>query len=278
MTRYRGCRLPILTQHGKEELLAPVFLERLGAHVERVTGFDTDRLGTFTGEVSRAGSQLEAARRKAELAMQLGGGVLALASEGAFSPDPVSGFLPWNYELVLFQDDSAGLEVIGRAHGPAVSGRVVLHQEEQLRQLAERVGFPAQQLVMRPVAGDVLHKGLARWDALWSAFEQCRRMGQGGEVEVEPDLRAHANPTRQCVILRAAADLVDRLATLCPRCASPGFGRERDVSGRPCRDCGWPTRMPVGAIWVCPVCRHEEPRGLVDDTLADPSTCEQCNP
>ncbi|MEC5218726.1 hypothetical protein RCH09_003700 [Actimicrobium sp. GrIS 1.19] len=62
-SRYDGSRVALLTQHGKERVIAPVLEPGLGCSIELVTGFDTDQFGTFTRETPRHGSQLEAARR-----------------------------------------------------------------------------------------------------------------------------------------------------------------------------------------------------------------------
>ena len=45
---YAGERIALLTQHGKERVIAPRIEPALGCVVEHVTGFDTDTLGTFT--------------------------------------------------------------------------------------------------------------------------------------------------------------------------------------------------------------------------------------
>ena len=42
-----------LTQHGKESLIGPMLQAALGCQVIRAEGYDTDRLGTFSGEVPR---------------------------------------------------------------------------------------------------------------------------------------------------------------------------------------------------------------------------------
>ena len=98
MTKIISCyydqRVALLTQHGKELLVAPVLGTALGCQVERVTGYDTDLLGTFTRETPRAGSQIEAARKKARIGIQLSGLPLGLASEGAFGTDPYTQMLP----------------------------------------------------------------------------------------------------------------------------------------------------------------------------------------
>ena len=91
---YSGRGVALLTQHGKERMIAPVLESALGCRVERVTGYDTDQLGTFTRDVPRAGTQIEAARKKARIGMELSGLSLGLASEGSFGPDPMGGCFP----------------------------------------------------------------------------------------------------------------------------------------------------------------------------------------
>ena len=70
-----------------------------------MTGYDTDQLGTFTRDIPRPGSQLEAARRKARMGMSLSGLPVGLASEGSFAPDPFTGMFTWNVEMLVLIDD-----------------------------------------------------------------------------------------------------------------------------------------------------------------------------
>ena len=91
---YSGRRVALLTQHGKEGVIAPVLDAALGCRVERVNGFDTDLIGTFTRDIPRTGTQVEAARRKARIGMELSGLPRGLASEGAFGPDPMADCSP----------------------------------------------------------------------------------------------------------------------------------------------------------------------------------------
>ena len=113
---YRGRRLALLTQHGKERVIAPALESALGCTVERAHGFDTDLLGTFTRDVPRAGSQLEAARRKAELAIELTGADAGLGSEGSVDRHPMLGFVDRNVELIVLVDRVRGIE--GERHSP----------------------------------------------------------------------------------------------------------------------------------------------------------------
>ena len=80
---YADRRIALLTQHGKERVIAPALEPGLGCTIEHVSGFDTDLLGTFTRETARAGSQLDAARRKARKGMELSGLDAGLAAVGS---------------------------------------------------------------------------------------------------------------------------------------------------------------------------------------------------
>lgn len=54
---YRDRTAALLTQHGKEQVIGPVLEATLGCRVQRVSGYDTDQLGTFTRDIPRAGTQ-----------------------------------------------------------------------------------------------------------------------------------------------------------------------------------------------------------------------------
>ena len=61
---YQGRQVAILTQHGKQDLVRGPLEAALGCQLVHTDGYDTDQLGTFTRELTRAGSQLDAARKK----------------------------------------------------------------------------------------------------------------------------------------------------------------------------------------------------------------------
>lgn len=192
---YADRRIALLTQHGKERVIAPALEPGLGCTIEHVSGFDTDLLGTFTRETARAGSQLDAARRKARKGMELSGLDAGLASEGSFGPDPFTGMVPWNVELIAWLDDRMGIEVVGMAQGPARSGHLLSDNWSAVEAFAQREGFPQQQLVMRPESQDDtrMHKGIADWDRLRHCFDACQAQARNRQVFVETDLRAFAN-------------------------------------------------------------------------------------
>ena len=109
----------LLTKHGKEEVIAPILLDALSCKVIHTDGYDTDLLGTFTQEIPRHGSQLDAARKKAKLGLGLLKLDIGIANEGAFTHDPYTGMTSWNNELVILIDERHGLELTGFSGAPA---------------------------------------------------------------------------------------------------------------------------------------------------------------
>jgi len=277
---YRGARIALLTQHGKERVLAPLFASELDATLVVEGGFDTDALGTFTREVPREGTQLEAARRKAEIAIERSGAEIGLGSEGAFVSGPF-GLGSWNIEALVLIDRARGIEIIGRAGAAGRHLHASVATLAELVAFATRAGFPEHGLVLRPndERDPRVVKGINTQAALVRAFEQVVREATGGVVFVENDLRAHFNPTRMASIGEAGRDLVARMKCACPACGLPGFGAVGQVPGLPCRDCGAPTRHPVAEEFGCVRCEHREERPLRDASeSADPSVCDYCNP
>ncbi len=276
---YHGREIALLTQHGKEMILAAVLDAALGCRVQRVGGFDTDRLGSFTRDIPRAGSQREAARRKALIGMEIAGLPLGLASEGAFGADPYLGAAPWNTEMVLLVDDLHGIEVVGLAQGPTRFAHRLTGDWLEAQRFAAEAGFPEHHLVVRPAHPEAprIVKGLDSWAALERAFAHARAEADNGMVCLEHDLRAHAHPTRRGLIRRAAEDLRDKLLSRCPDCGAPGYWPVERLPGLPCADCGAPTREARAEVWACPRCDRRETRALAA-VAADPGACDWCNP
>jgi len=277
---YAGQRMALLTQHGKEQVIAPVLATALGCTVERINGFDTDTLGTFTRDIPRTGSQLDAARRKARIGMELSGLHIGLGSEGAFGNDPMTGLFPWNVECLVLVDDIRGIEVVGLAQGATGAGHQTASDWPTAEAFARRVGFPAQHLVVRPDhdAHPQLRKGLAGWTALREAFDWALDQSTQGRVFIETDLRAHCNPARMQMIERAAQDLLQRLQSHCPACDSPGFALIERVPGLPCGVCHTPTQECQGEVWGCVKCQHRRMERRTTPPYADPGRCPSCNP
>lgn len=276
---YRGRTAALLTQHGKERAIAPALESALGCAVQRVDGFDTDRLGNFTRDIPRAGTQLEAARRKARLGMELSGLPLGIASEGAFGVDPIIGISPWNIEIVIWIDDGLAIEVVGVAQGRGSHAHVTATQWPQVEAFARQWGFPTHQLVLRPEGQDDprIRKGIATWTELEVGFDWAQGRSQQDRVFVEVDARAHANPTRMHQIRLAVLDLTHKLATECPACRIPGFSIVERIPGLPCSQCGQPTSETRADVYGCVRCAYRPTRERTID-VADPERCDVCNP
>ncbi len=279
-SRYAGRKIALLTQHGKEQVIAPILESGLGCIIDLVTGFNTDLLGTFTREARRPGTQLEAARCKARKGMELSGASKGLASEGSFGPDPFTGMFPWNFELLLWVDDDAGIEVIGIAQGAARSGHIHTGDWQAVVEFAEREGFPQHHLVLRPDAqrDTRIHKDISDWIRLKTCFDSCVAQSCSGEVFVELDLRAFANPTRMKHIEQAATDLLQRMQSACPACNTPGFWISERQPGLPCASCQLPTSSYLSEVWTCVCCEHRSMPERAAPPEADPAHCAYCNP
>ncbi|MFO0679798.1 MAG: DUF6671 family protein [Polyangiaceae bacterium] len=272
-------RVALLTKHGKERVIVEPFAERLGSEVVLVDGFDTDAFGTFTRDVPRPGSQLDAARAKAAKAMELSGLPRAVASDGAFVPGP-GGLVPWNVELVVYVDRETDLEVVGCAQGPEFHAHATVASRDELREFAARARFPSHGLVVRadPDSTLALRKGIVDPRVLDEAYDDVCRTTGSPRAFVEHDLRAHLHPRRMARIAEAVDDLLVRLTARCPRCSTPGFGVVERFAGLPCRDCGGPTGQVASARWSCVRGDFDEVRDLGRGELGDPYGCERCNP
>lgn len=278
-TPYAGRRIMLLTQHGKERVLAPIAERSLGARLEVVTGFDTDSLGTFTRDVDRSGTQLDAARAKARIAIERSGVPVGLGSEGSFGAGPF-GFGGWNLEIVVLLDAERDIEIVGSAQGPGVHLHGIVRSLEELREMAGRAGFPDHGLVLRPGGHDDprIRKGIRSIAELEAAFEDAARSSPDRSVSVENDLRAHQHPTRMSMIERAGLDLAARVASPCPGCGTPGFGLFRCRTGLPCAACGTPTGEVSAEVHACLKCAFREDRPIAGRLRADPGSCPACNP
>jgi len=270
-------RVCLLTRHRKASAIASA-LDRVGYAVQELVSFDTDTLGTFSGEVERQGTMRDAALAKARLACELGGCRYGLGSEGSFGGDPFLGMSAWGRELLVWWDAELGYAVEGFVQGPETNWqmREVTSVEDALR-FACDASFPSHGLLVgRP--GEA-HFEKARDEACSDEADFTARVKVAlgsGPVWLQTDMRAHRNPTRMRMIGRAAAALAERLATPCPDCSAPGYGPLEAIPGAPCEACGTPTQVPKAECWACPRCGHDEQRPLA--RRASPDRCDRCNP
>jgi hypothetical protein len=276
---YAGASFALLTKHGKKRAIAPCFAEKLGATVTVTDTFDTDTLGTFTREIPRFGNQLDAARKKAELAIELTGCPLGLGSEGSFIPGPF-GLGSFNLEVITLVDRVRNLVITGAIRQPGHHAAGTFASWEALAEFATKAKFPSHALVLRPDGENHshIHKGLADQESLRAAYDECRALAKAGAVFAESDLRAHLNPTRMENIGAACDDLIARMMRACPACFTPGFGLAKIETGLPCSWCGAPTNDWQAEEFRCVACTHIESKPRTDRQKADPGLCPNCNP
>ncbi len=269
-------RVMLATMHGKETVIAPILERRLGWKVEHIPGLDTDRFGTFSGEIEREGSALEAARKKAKAALSATGATLVLASEGSFGPHPSVPFVASDHELLVLIDTVHQVEIQASVISIATNyAQKTLAEWSDLEQFAQSIGFPEHRLILKSKCAMI--KGIGSWPELSKYFTELR--GEQDGVWVETDMRAMYNPMRMRVIGQAAEALADKLLSTCPSCSSPGFEIADIIPGLPCSLCHIPTTVAKAHLWACPRCgfslEKSRPDGLL---LADPGHCDWCNP
>lgn len=265
--------------HGKQAVLVPPLVRELAITPIVPTGFDTDAFGTFTGDIARVGTALDAARRKARAAMACCGTRTAVASEGSFGPHPSMPLLPLAAELVVLLDDELGLEIIAEDTSIETNfaGQQVVDARGAL-DFAARVQFPSHQLTLLAAGTPAATvRGIADAERLGTEVERLLR--DHGPVTVQTDMRADRNPTRMRAIARAAERLALRAATRCVACAWPGYGLVGLERGLPCEDCGEPSELVRFELHGCARCgeRTKRPRGD-SRTHCSPGECQWCNP
>ena len=279
---YAGSSIVLTTMHAKSIAIAPSFLNLLGAEVIECQ-MDTDKLGTFSGEIQRNGTALDCARIKCELGMNFTDAQYGLSSEGSFGPHPYIPFLSCDYEILYFIDRQRDFHF----HLSTFSEKTNYNMQsvdsiEELLKFSEKVVFPSHALIIRPDNKDNKNhiiKGINGIDMLHQAFSDTIKHSTTGKIWVETDMRAHMNPSRMKVIQELADDFAKRLLVLCTTCQTPGWGKIGVKKGLQCNWCGDETELIKSEIYGCVKCDCREDlrpsHGLVK---ADPQHCSSCNP
>ncbi len=159
----------LATMHRKEQVIAPILEQEAGLIIEIADGFDTDQFGTFTREIPRRGTQLEAARRKALSAISFSECSVGIASEGSFGPHPSMPFLMANMELVVLVDRENELEIVGQALSAETNfAQKKVSTIQDAVAFAVSIGFPehAVLIMFQLPQGKSIIKGLSSRDEL----------------------------------------------------------------------------------------------------------------
>ncbi len=275
---YKDKFVLLASKHNKEQVIKPVFLEKLACNV-CVEDIDTDQFGTFTGEVPRTLSAYETCILKAKHAANEKKYVLSIASEGSFGPHPSNPFIPHAHEIMVFVDLEHDWIIAEQLVTPNTNYKMMtIDQDTILDSFLESVHFPSHALTLQ--SGDrqnVLEKGIRSHDKLGASL--AAGFKQYNELFIATDMRAMMNPTRMQTLADLAEKLAVRIMSTCPGCGIPGFGF-KSVSGHlPCSLCGDETNMYRYEDWGCIQCDYQEQRSRTDQLMvADPSRCDYCNP
>jgi hypothetical protein len=157
---FKGATFVFATNHGNADAARECFLRVLHASIEELV-IDSDSLGTFSGEVERSGSMLDALRGKVRLARQLTSERFVLVSEGSFGATGGLGFIPQGVEMLLVHDALTGVEVVEQ-HVSWDTNYVTatLFSIEELHRFLPRISFGSHALVLYPDGSGRVNKGV----------------------------------------------------------------------------------------------------------------------
>ncbi len=279
---FAGRKIVIATMHKKDRVIAPLLEEQLGVTAVIADNLNTDKFGTFSGEIKRAGNQLEVAKKKAYAAMKLTNTDMAIASEGSFGAHPSIPFIQSNLELVLFIDKKNMLEIRGhhRTSETNMDGAYVTSVDEAVN-FAIKHNFPEFGIILKSGKKSKfeIYKNISTLDELSYRAKKMLSRPFVKKIFIETDMRAHKNPIRMKAIEKATIDLLKNIQSVCPECKTPGFVAVDFEKGLPCSLCKIPTDLPIYDIYHCEKCGFSTQKPVTKyGDLADPKYCGHCNP
>lgn len=273
-------RLLIATMHKKEQVIAPILERELGVSCFTLDHFDTDSLGTFSGEIERKSDPISTAIEKCKTAMTLANCDLGVASEGSFGNHLTVFFATADDEFLVFIDLKNNLEIIARNISLDTNfASETISSIPDLKTFAKKVQFPSHGIILKDNAlkPKVIYKDCNSWSDLETAFYNLTQ--QQTSITAETDMRAMRNPTRMKVIEQATLNLIKKIKSTCPSCNHPGFEVIEILRGLPCEICNAPTRSPKIERFKCKKCTFEALIEIsIDKKYEDPMYCDFCNP
>lgn len=277
---FSGRRLLIVTKHEKEAIIAPLLEEALGVTCFVTKEFDTDSLGTFSGEITRKDDALTTLRKKCWEGMQAEGFDLVVATEGSFGNHPTVFFAPANDELIMLLDQKHNLEIVERILSLDTNfDSSEIHTRDELKAFLDKVQFPSHGVILKNAAENwtKIYKGITDYDSLEKIYDEI--VASSNSCFIETDMRAMYNPTRMKIINNVCVRLINKLHSVCPECLYPGFGVVGAEAGLLCSSCSMPTCSTSAHIYQCQHCNYESkvlyPNGKKTE---DPMYCDFCNP
>ena len=286
MTGLQNLSACLVSKHNKIEYIETALKRAFAWQLNGSNRFDTDMLGTFSGESERTLSPIDCAIYKANKALKLSGNDIGLGSEGSFNPDGY-GVMTVNQELLACVHREKGLLAVGQAIRPVHvrTWTIELSDAAKVEEIIEALP-DNQALIMRTVDvadentavqyGETF-KGLLSEEQIHTAYAALCGAKSSLKIEICYDLRAMFCPERQVTIGLAAKNLVERLLSVCPHCNTIDFYAEIRLSGLPCETCGLPTTMTKAFKAKCNECEFESVNP-VEQQFAETVNCSFCNP
>jgi hypothetical protein len=269
----------LATKHKKEQVIAPVFKAHLQCDVWVPSDFDTDQFGTFTGEIARTGSQYEALIFKAKRAAEKYQYDYVVSSEGSFGPHPSFYFVPGAIEMLAFLDIKNDINIVETLVTQETNFAYCdVTEIKEPVDFLKSIHFPSHGVIVRDLSNNqIVAKGIEQRDVLMQVIQQG--LEKAKHMRIETDMRAHMNPTRMKTIRSLTELLVKRIATCCPACNTPGFGKIALSGNLCCEDCGTPTELYKEKVLNCLKCDYKSYLARDDGLLqASPQYCPYCNP
>lgn len=277
--RLAGERVLVASRHDKAAIMQRPLAAMLGIQTWSPPDLDTDRFGTFSGEIERPGSPSEMLRAKISLAQEAcPQSRFFMASEGSYGQHPALPMLALGEEWLMWLDAATGQAITERrCFTTRYYGAWRVENTNELRGRLSRCHLPALAVTLRALEANLpAAKGLRSDDEVLAAYAGLVVAGSPAAV-LAIDMRAHLHLPRQRVLRRLAARLVHRLCCLCPGCSAPGFGKRQWANGLPCADCGAPTAQIAHRVDACEHCAYQSIHAQ-RPVPADPRWCDYCNP
>lgn len=272
--------------HQKGKVISGQLKRAVGIDLVTYDEINTDQLGTFSGEIERIGSPRDVVLKKALLGAPYSDCRFLMATEGSFGPHRLMPFLSVHHEIIIFYDRESEIPIFEEMTFDHTNfGSLETHslRDERLENFFKAARFGTHAVIVRPSQSknkqQTIIKGIFDYPTFASAFTRCLKESKNRLVRIETDMRAHCNPTRMLAIRRLTRNLMERLASFCPRCSYPGWDITGSEKGLPCEECGQATSWVQKLAYECNRCGHTVKTKRTDGKTNAPSeSCEICNP
>lgn len=215
--------------------------------------FNTDKFGTFSGEIERVNAPLQTARLKALAGLDLRDESLGIASEGSFGAHPSSPFISANEELVILIDTKHNIEIVGRHLTVETNfSYSEIKSIKDIEKLKTVIGFPEHGIILKTTNNDntkTIYKEFKSPKDLDIIVHDALKAGR--IIQAVTDMRAMYNPTRMLAIEKAVIDLIKNTKSVCPECKAPGFVIQKVIRGLPCALYHLTTKSAKAYVYGC---------------------------